>query len=293
VSADLASTLGRLAVEALLAEATLAPKPGLVTPVSRGAHKDMDFRLLRVSARALEPCFEACAEAGAAADAGAGLLDTLKGIGLVGERAMFQATGGVNTHKGAVFCLGLLSAAMAFLHARGVPARGERACLLVSELCSGLVERELAGPRDARTAGERLYRAKGVRGARGQAEDGYPLLREQLLPLLRSAQPLGSENFRLACLDALLVAMAELEDSCLLARGGTEGLALVQGEAARVLAVGGAGSEAGQGALAELERLLARTNLSPGGAADLLAAGVFLVSAEARLAEWPLRRRIA
>jgi len=295
VSTLLANTLGRLAKEALLAEASLDPKPGLVTPVSAGAHTDMDFSLFVASAKALESCFAACAEAGAAAASPASLLADLRIIGREGERAMFQATGGINTHKGAVFCLGLLGAAVAFLHAGGQEPSGEGACRLVSGMCAGLVERELAkgDPGRPGTAGERLYRTGGVRGARGQAEDGYPVLREKLLPVLRRAHAQGPARFRLGCLDALLIAMAELEDSCLLARGGAEGLALVQGEAAQILELGGTGSASGWRALVELERLLARERLSPGGSADLVSAGIFLVTSEACLAERTLRRRIA
>lgn len=168
-------------------------------------------------------------------------------------------------------------------------------CRIVAEMCAGLVERELAGGmgRGPVTAGERLYHAGGVRGARGQAQDGYPILREKLLPVLRRSYPWGPARFRAGCLDALLLSMMELEDSCLLARGGPEGLALVQRGAARILALGGPGSEPGSEAMVELERQLMVRHLSPGGSADLLAAGIFLVSAEVGLAELTPRQHIA
>ena len=291
--------IGRLAVEALVAEATLAPKPGLVTPFSQGAHADMDYRMLVASARALGPCFEGCARAGleaAAAHRDPGtLLDILRPIGLAGEDAMNRATGGVNAHKGGIFCVGLLGAAVGFLHGQG-RADVEGGFELVAGLCAGLVARELDRPRPggSTTAGERLYREQGTRGARGQAEDGYPLLRDRLLPILRDAGREGGRRNPSACLDALLVSMRDLEDSCLLARGGPRGLALAQSGADEVLRLGGAGSARGLLALRDLDRTLCRAGLSPGGSADMLAAGMFLVDAE-NLLETLLgdRRRIA
>lgn len=289
----LARRFGRLATAALIAEATLSPKPGLVTPSSSGAHRDMDYPLLVTSARALGPCFEACAFAGEVAGgieaSPSKLLSTLRCIGQEGEQAMSRATGGINTHKGAIFCLGLLSAAMTFAHVRGMGTdrQGDIACTVVANLCSGLVARELSSTNASEfsTAGERLYFETGARGARGQAEDGYPLLRGRTLPLLRKAHSQGRERFNLACLDALLISMSELEDSCLLARGGTLGLAIARQGAAEVVRLGGASSESGWRGLIELDSVLVRAGLSPGGSADMVAAAIFLVTTESYLAE--------
>ncbi len=286
MSRDLPALVAGLAVQALVDEASLAPKPGLVTPHSRGAHRDMDHALFLASAKALEPCFTDCARAGMeAADIGTlQLLERLRGIGRAGEVAMFRATGGVNTHKGAVFCIGLLCAATGF-HFRRPPSAaplGDRACAFVARICEGLVARELGAlpPGTPRTAGERLYRAQGIRGARGQAEDGYPLLRLTLLPLLRDARGRGARRFRIACLDALLHAMVELEDSCLLVRGGPSGLVRAQEGAREVLRCGGAATPRGMSALESLDRRMSREGLSPGGCADMVAAALFLLEAE-------------
>ena len=290
----LSHLVGTLAVEALLAEAALSPKPGLVTPFSQGAHRDMDYALLVASARSLGPCFEACAKAGldAAACGRPLLLDDLRPLGLAAERVMFRMTGGVNTHKGALFSLGLLSAALARAHAEGCRSGlGDAACRRVARLCTGLVKRDLAQATVAPSAGERLYRDHGVRGARGQAEDGYPLLREQLLPRLRSALPRGQKAFAVACLDVLLLAMVGLEDSCLLHRGGKDGLRVVRRGAARVLQLGGAGTMPGHRALCALDRAISRAGLSPGGSADMLAAAIFLARAEQLLTDCARYRR--
>lgn len=253
------------------------------------------------SAIALGPSFASCALAGAAAaklgSSPAELLEELRPIGKAAEKAMNSATGGVNTHKGAIFCLGLLSAAMAHVHERGMSGGGlgDAACECVSDLCAGLVEKELAKKGHPRplTAGERLFRELGTRGARGQAEDGYPLLRTELLPVLRGAASKGSRGYSIACLDVLLLSMSTLEDSCLLARGGVAGLTLAQRGAHEVLSFGGAGSERGMNALRSLDARLCAAGLSPGGSADLVAAGIFLARAEASLGKTAYRQRQA
>jgi triphosphoribosyl-dephospho-CoA synthase len=283
--------IGSLAVQALIEEAMLAPKPGLVTPFTRGAHSDMDFHTFVASAIALRPCFDACASAGEVAGRDPGtrlpvLLKVLRRIGQEGEGAMFRATGGVNTHKGAIFCLGLLSAALALVRSRGTECAslGEGACEVVAGICPGLVERDM--PRAAVTqplsAGERLYREHGLRGARGQAQDGYPLLRSKLLPLLRVGCTGNRERFRVACLDALMLSMSQLEDSCLLSRGGFAGLKSGQRGATEVILAGGAGTVRGREALRVLDESLCVAGLSPGGSADMVAAGIFLTRAERR-----------
>ncbi|MBL8966337.1 MAG: triphosphoribosyl-dephospho-CoA synthase, partial [Spirochaetaceae bacterium] len=255
----------------------------------------------------------------------------LRPIGRAAEAAMYRATGGVNTHKGAVFCLGLLSAAAALVIAArpaagaaaappsGVAGKaklplGDRARFLAARIARGIVDAELAQPPGPATgaashttagaasrttagaagvagakageaarpsAGERLYRESGVRGARGQAEDGYPLLGTRLLPLLRAARARGQSD-ESARIDALLASMAELEDSCLLSRGGVAGLDLARRGAAGALASGGADTAAGLDAIRRLDAELCARNLSPGGSADMLAAAIFLLDLEDR-----------
>jgi triphosphoribosyl-dephospho-CoA synthase len=257
----------------------------------------MDHALFLASARALEPCFAACAREGMeATETGpTELLERLRVVGRAGEVAMFRATGGINTHKGAIFCLGLLCAAAGYLlqEPPSTAPLGDRSCLFVARICEGLVSRELQdlGPGAPRTAGERLYRERGIRGARGQAEDGYPILRLTLLPLLRDARSRGLDRFRSACLDGLLQAMVELEDSCLLVRGGPAGLAFACERARDVLRHGGTSTPRGMRALESLDQRMSQEGLSPGGCADMLAAALFLVEVERASAQ--VLRRIA
>lgn len=294
----LAASLAHLATSALIEEASLPGKPGLVGPDGPGAHGDMDLGLMLVSARCLEPWFEEAARLSLAFSGtdGRDLLAALRGPGQRAEAAMLEATRGVNTHKGALFTLGLLIAAYV-LHSRPVPSAGEgrpRAGLgeevlsTVARMAQGL-GRELDAPGQAGdlSAGQRLHRELGIAGARGQAEAGYPVLAARILPPLRRARGRGPQAREEALLEGLLGAMGDLEDSCLVSRGGLEGLRLTQAGAREVLGLWtGAGEQGrreggvGRLGLARLGRDLVARRLSPGGSADLLAAGIFLDSLE-------------
>jgi triphosphoribosyl-dephospho-CoA synthetase len=318
-----AERLGSMAVEALVLEASLEGKPGLVCPGVNGAHEDMDHAMFLRSARSLEKCFIECARLGLSFGGGdpADLLPLLRPVGLEGERRMFEATGGVNTHKGAIFSLGLLLAATGLVvqrraenlggsHVPGTASgdggfdagryagsgtgTGTEACLMVSAMCRGIVQRE--GDPSGATAGLRFQAALGIRGARGEAEAGYPLIRETLLPLMRKRRRLGDPGkARRAALGILLESMANLDDTCLLSRGGLEGLELCKAGAAEVLLSGGAGSVAGSARLERLDRELCERRLSPGGSADMLAS-TFMLDMVERYVDIPqcrtVRRRV-
>lgn len=126
----------RAAWSALVFELTLAPKPGLVTPFSRGSHRDMDHRHFNASIDALNGFFGDCARlAAAGAD-----LRALQARGVLAETAMFAATGGINTHKGAIFTLGLLAAAAGRQRARGEHAPAELGNVVAEEWGNALLD---------------------------------------------------------------------------------------------------------------------------------------------------------
>jgi triphosphoribosyl-dephospho-CoA synthase len=188
---------------------------------------------------------------------------------------MFAATDGVNTHKGSVFSLGLLCAAAGRLHGRGAVIEREALCAEVARICAGLVERELAAPGVARTAGELLYRQHGLTGARGEAQSGFATARRHgVAPYLHArAQGMSDEC---ALHEALLHLMAHNRDTNLVARGGMAGLSFVQDEARRLLEglLPPPGVRVAQ--LVAFDQALIGRNLSPGGSADLLAVSWFL-----------------
>ncbi|KAB7762239.1 triphosphoribosyl-dephospho-CoA synthase MdcB [Xanthomonas maliensis] len=264
----LAHRLGRLAVGALYAELACAPKPGLVTPFDRGSHADMDASTFLRSLFALRGYFVAIARAGGDAAPFA----QLRQLGLTAEAAMLRATGGINTHRGAIFSLGLLTAQAARLHAmQGHPARGEVVCAAVAQWQDAL----RGAPLDPHSNGQRARARHQVGGVREQAAAGYPLLQHLALPQLRAALQSGADAAA-ALSQTLLQLIAEVDDLNLLHRGGRAGLAFAQAQARDFLAAGGIAQPQWRQRLARIGDAFVARNLSPGGSADLLACAWFL-----------------
>lgn len=269
----LAVGLADNAVAALIDEAMLTPKPGLVDLRGGGAHDDLNWLLMCHSARALQPFFEAMAVAGAANLDQPALRERIGAIGRDAERAMLRATGGVNTHRGAIWALGLLVTAAAQAGASGAAAVARRAALLAR-----LPDRH--APAVTANKGALACLEHGVGGARAQAQAGFPQVIQVALPMLLVSRRRG-DGEDAARLNALLAVIKQLDDTCLLARGGRAALNAAQAGAQAVLALGGAATAGGKAALALLDADLLALRVSPGGAADLLAAALLLDRIEA------------
>ncbi|MHA6196034.1 triphosphoribosyl-dephospho-CoA synthase [Pseudomonas wadenswilerensis] len=266
----LAQLLADLAVDALIDEADLSPKPALVDRRGSGAHRDLHLGLMHASALALWPCFKEMAEAALAiGEVGQPLREALGRIGREGERAMLATTGGVNTHRGAIWALGLLVAARAL----GEP--GEAASAIAARAGRIALLDDRFAPLQQDSHGLQVQRRYGVRGAREEAQAGFPCALDHGLPQLARSRQAGSgeQNARL---DALLAIMTTLQDTCVLWRAGREGLQAMQQGARAVLDAGGSASLGGRRRLRELDSQLLALNASPGGAADLLAACLLL-----------------
>ena len=244
-----AETLAEMAENALLAEVHFTPKPGLVDEANNGAHRDMDVPLFERSAHALRPCFEEFVRLGLQGASPA----ALQQAGVRAEQAMFAATGGVNTHKGAIYSGALL------LHAAGRLLSGEEE----GNLCELAAQTAAAIPAPTGTHGAAVRAQCG--GIRTEAVSGYPTA-QAVLRQLRQSGPL----------DALLLSMSRLDDSTLWHRGGAEGAQLVRSRAADILAAPASEREA---RTRRLDAELIERNLSPGGSADLLAMAFFLEKA--------------
>ncbi|MFM0669841.1 triphosphoribosyl-dephospho-CoA synthase [Paraburkholderia sediminicola] len=266
---DLADRFGTHVVQALIDEVTLAPKPGLVDMRSRGAHHDLDWKLMCVSALALQPTFVELARAGIETQPLLALRERIGAIGRDGEARMLDATGGVNTHRGAIWALGLLVTAAA----REPSDLAPQAVAARAGSIAGVRDRH--APAITGNKGEQACLDYNVGGARGQAQAGFPHVVDVALPeLVRSR--LRGDSETAARLNALLAVMASLDDTCVLARGGPGALAEMQDGARRVVEQGGAAALAGRRQLKALDRRLVELHVSPGGAADLLAAALFL-----------------
>ena len=254
-----ADTLAFAAHFALERELFTTPKPGLVDRNNNGAHTDMDVPLFLKSAAALVPYFKTAVLLGLK-DCG---MAPLKAAGLEAERTMFAATHGVNTHKGMIYSMGLLLYGMGQALSFGGDAVGHAAKLATADaderLSHALSERD--------TNGAKAFAEHGARGAVGEAADGF--FHAQYCADRLAAHADSDNPGALALIDV----MAVLNDTNLLHRGGEEGLKFAQ---ERAKAIAFLPEDERIAAIEALDRDMIERNLSPGGAADMLALGCLL-----------------
>lgn len=260
-------SLGKLAIRSLYTELSLYPKPGLVSPVDNGAHDDMSMATFMRSLFSLRSYFIQIADAG-----GLGYpFASLKQLGINAERRMLTATDGINTHRGAIFNLGLLSAAAGHHMANRLPLDTDAMCMTVADLWG----RDILADAPVNSNGSRALARHGGGGAREQAAYGYPVLRDVALPTFNHA--LTQSNDRtLAALHTFFALMSVLNDTNILHRAGREGLDYVQQQARNFLSDGGVFASGGLARATELHRAFCARRISPGGAADLISCTLFL-----------------
>ena len=263
-----------LAVQSLIDEVHTTPKPGLVDRRNNGSHKDMDIRLFERSAHTLQPYFERCVQIGqdTAHRSPEETFPLLRDAGLQAEKAMLQATNGVNTHKGAIYTLGILCGSVGRLWPAEKPIPDSNDILTeCANIVRTSVPADLASAK-GKTAGEQLYLKYGIRGIRGEIAEGLPSVRNISLPRFQQFLADGfSEND--AGVYTLLHLIANVADTNLYKRGGEAGAQWATKAASALL------SAEQHPAIRQIEALddgfIAR-DLSPGGCADLLAATYFL-----------------
>lgn len=268
-----ARQIGVWATQSLLDEVCTTPKPGLVDRRNNGSHRDMDIFTFMASAAALTPYFQSCAEIGikTAFCAPDESFRQLRAAGLRAEQDMYTATNDVNTHKGAIFTIGILCGAAGRLWN---PVRNQSAaqlCREVSIMTKRAMEEDLRRCSGS-TVGQRLYRQSGIPGIRGEVANGLPSVEKIGLPAYRACLESGLDRNAAGAI-TLLHLIANVEDTNMISRGGLEVAAMAAAEAAGLL------KDGHQPTMAEIEELDGRfieRNLSPGGCADLLAAVYFV-----------------
>ncbi len=256
------------ALKALLYEVVTNPKPGLVDPVDVGSHPDMNVYLFIDSSLSLEKYFNQAAQIGlnfSGKDLRQ-MFKQLRQVGIEAERAMFRVTKNVNTHKGAIFSLGLFVCASAYCEKNG----GDE-FTVIQAMTQGLVEHDLG--QKQKTAGEKQFLQYGKGGVRAEAEAGYPIVRDIALPFF--IQTAGDLNVRL--LDTLMKIVSEIEDSNLIKRAGNiEVISWVHEQAEKYLDLGGYGTVDGKNFMQKLNQIFKEKNYSLGGSADLLIVTIFM-----------------
>ena len=265
-----AASAAQQAVRAILYEVATTPKPGLVDRRNSGSHTDMDFFTFMDSAASLYPYFEACARTGqeTAAHPATETFAALRALGCEAEGEMLDATGGVNTHKGAIFSIGIVCAALGRLDR----ARWQDPARVLAEaaaMTEGLTEQDFAGitAENAVTAGQKLYVQYGITGVRGQVEAGLPAVLEYGLPALETGLAQGY-GFDRAGGGALLALLAHSTDTNIIARSSRERQLALTEQLKKLLSKT---PYPDRETLEKMDKSFIAERLSPGGSADLLA----------------------
>lgn len=300
---------------ALLGEVYATPKPGLVDRRDTGAHRDMNYETFLASTEAITPymvrMFAEGMDATVAGHTPEEVFQAIRGIGLEAERAMYAATDGVNTHKGMIFTMGIVLAAAGILYVSADKTSGQITVDAILDRTRQMTARGMAEDfrkmlaQPPKTHGERLFRTYGERGIRGQAMEGFPILRDTAVPWLRRFQNIGTdaelqrdiaaqatlrhgllrdtgsmhaEHFENAVhVSTLIAIMSVLNDTNVFIRSSYEDMCWLQAESSTILGMGAMFTEEGVRAIEALNMACIEKNISPGGAADILAVAILLL----------------
>ena len=290
--------IAHLATQALQAELDTTPKPGLVDKDNNGAHRDMDHALMQLSINTLHPYFVRLAFLGFA--------DTLpshtviRDAGIEAEKAMLEATNGVNTHKGALFSMGLAVVAAAYEEKKAAANKEERGKEREEEYLSSLqlTIKALAAsfPDTSGTHGSKVKQLSNgtttIKGALDNAREGYEKLFAEWLPFYNERRKSHDAH---ALHKTLLRIMCDLDDTNVIYRTNVATAEEVKQEARALLAsfeeayaaedkekcasaIEEKCASAELLALKDMDRRYTERNISPGGAADMLSLTVFIGS---------------
>jgi len=280
-----ARLMARYAEEAILSEVILSPKPGLVDSLDAGAHKDMNIYTFLLSATSLYDGFYDFSKAGFLHEGTKKeLFIKIRPIGMDIEKRMFEATENINTHKGIIFSMGIVLSAVGYYlkdkseeeieHFNSTDT--DAVFELIKEMTEGLVSKDFNNlhQKIEYTNGEILFLKYGFTGIRGEAEEGYPVLRLEALPKLRALKN-EPYSFEEKLLEILLLLMSITEDSNVVSRGGIESLSFVKSRAKSFLEKGGIKNPDSREILKQMNEDFIVKNISPGGSADLLSIAIF------------------
>jgi holo-ACP synthase/triphosphoribosyl-dephospho-CoA synthase len=266
---------------AIMSEAAITPKPGLVDRANNGAHRDMDFFTFIDSASALLPWFRECALAGfdSEAENSAGLsptalFDSLRLPGKMAEVLMKRATSGVNTHRGYIFSFGILCASYGRFYRNSEKPELTAVLDFSKAMTAALCEDFSRSCGKKPSHGETVYTQSGIQGIRGEVSRGFPSVTEHALPMLRRMLKEGC-SLNDAGTASLLKLLEHAEDTNIIHRKGAGALCAIQ-EELRAFFSASPSMEKIREKAAAMDREFIHQNLSPGGCADLLGTALFL-----------------
>lgn len=276
---DFSYHIAQAAHQSLILEVRTTPKPGLVDQNNTGSHKDMDLPLFLKSADALQLYFLECAQIGIHyQDRPEHMLSFLRPLGMRAEQDMYQATCQVNTHKGAIFSMGIFCAVAGYLHQHGQKKDSVHYFSDFSDTCRRICGHLMddfkhISALSPRTNGEQLYLLHKITGIRGEAALGFPSVFRIGFPAYKKYCREG-----LSSLDAgactLLHLIAVAEDTNIISRSSYETYLAIRQALASYLRTASASEILS--VLPEMDQIFISRNISPGGCADMLALIYFL-----------------
>lgn len=268
--------IGEAAILGMLYEVSASPSPGLVSPYSSGVHRDMDFFTFMRSSSSIAYAMYLCAQIGMDYQIDE-ILKNIRCIGIDAEKNMLKATVGVNTHRGFLFLGGLVCAAAGYCVQTSRELNRNNISSICSNICIGMVDRELKElkHKEKLSNGERLYIEHGLTGVRGEAEGGLPTVLEVGLPMYEEGIYYNLPTGEALC-HSLMGIMTKVEDTTVVNRCGTEGLAFMRKLAGISVEIGGMKTVEGKEFIHDLDSVFNENNISPGGAADILAITVMI-----------------
>lgn len=272
--------ISKLSIKALLYEVAVTPKPGLVDRNNSGAHNDMDFFTFLDSSLTLGDYFNKCTNAGISfsGDDYSNLLKDIRPIGIQAEQDMYFSTFGVNTHKGLIFSMGIIAAAAGvhFNRFNSIYIESEEISKMVKLIAKDItLELMDIENKENLTYGEKLYYKYGVKGIRGEVEEGFETVLKYSLPVLKDLLD-DSKHINDILVQVLLHLIANTEDSNILGRHDQKTLNNAKEMATLALAKGGYLNPQGKQYIEEMDKYFIENNISPGGSADLIAVTIML-----------------
>lgn len=270
---EISLDIGAMASKAILYEVSCFPSPGLVSPVSTGSHKDMNYYTFIDSTFAINKYLTLFANEGMKEYELPKIFANIKKIGIEAEKAMFTSTKNINTHKGMIFLIGISVAASSY----AIYNRKKFSDIqnIIKEMCVGICKNDFKNinKKHNLTHGEKLYLEYGIKGVRGEAEEGMPLVFNYSLKLYENNLSLEI-NDRLV--HTLIGIMQFCDDSTVIHRTGIDGLNYVRNISKDIMNLGGMNTDFGKKMINKLNDDFIERNISPGGSADLLGVTVFL-----------------
>ncbi len=269
---SLCEQLSSKATMAMICEVSVYPSFGLVSPLSNGAHEDMDFYLFLDSTMAIAPYLKQMAKAGYTYHLEEQIFDAIREIGKECEEVMFKATKGINTHKGMIFLMGIcITAVSKNLYEQ---KDWDNIQVIIKSMVKDILNdfKDIAHKENL-THGEKLFLQYGFTGIRGQVTDGLQDV-FNIVEIYKNINLSPREQH----IQMLIELMAIIEDSTVVHRHGIDALRQVQNDAKNLLKIGGITTKEGQGKIKSLEDDYITRKISSGGCADLLAVAIFLIS---------------